>query len=292
MATPVPVEPFRGDGGEVVPPPLPVVESGVEPAAGPPAPPAARFCNACGAAWEAHWDGFCQHCVDRQARIQQRPAALPVQNTPINSAIALYFAFLGASVVMMIAMLAGANGVTVDFVVSGLVSLMIAAWCVVRWRDVAPALGRTGGVVWYPVAVGAAVGTFVIASIALFVLGKVLGVPQLRLSDDFLHQGYGMGTVILMVAVQPAIFEELAFRGVILQGLQHVLSPVESIFVSALMFMIIHLAVPSFPHLFVIGLALGWLRVRTGSLYPGMVLHFTHNLLCVVFEVWSVPLPW
>jgi membrane protease YdiL (CAAX protease family) len=96
-----------------------------------------------------------------------------------------------------------------------------------------------------------------------------------------------------MVAVQPAIFEELAFRGVILAGVQHVLSPMESVVVSALMFMIIHLAVPSFPHLFVLGLALGWLRVHTGSLYPGMLLHFTHNLLCIVFEVWRPSLlPW
>lgn len=294
MGTPVPVdEPARGEG-DAAPPVLPALPPEGNEAGQVASPsPVARFCNACGAAWQAHWEGFCQDCVDRQARMQQRPAAVvPAENTPITSAIALYFAFLGASVVMMIAMLAGANGVTVDFVVSGLVSLMIAIWCLVRRRDVAPALRRTGGLGWYPAAVGMAVGTFAIASGALFVLGKLLGVPQLRMSDDFLRQGYGIGTVILMVAVQPAIFEELAFRGVILQGLQHVLSPTESIFVSALMFMIIHLGVPSFPHLFVIGLALGWLRVRTGSLYPGMVLHFTHNLLCVVFEVWKVPLPW
>jgi len=42
--------------------------------------------------------------------------------------------------------------------------------------------------------------------------------------------------------------------------------------------MMIHLSVPSFPHLFLMGLALGYLRSRTGSLYAGMVLHFTHNL--------------
>jgi membrane protease YdiL (CAAX protease family) len=50
--------------------------------------------------------------------------------------------------------------------------------------------------------------------------------------------------------------------------------------------MILHLAIPSFPHLFVMGVALGWLRVHTGSLYPGMLLHFCHNLICVGWEYW------
>ena len=84
--------------------------------------------------------------------------------------------------------------------------------------------------------------------------------------------------------MQPAIFEELASRGVIFGALERVLAVREAIMVSALLFMIIHLAVLSFPHLLVLGLVLGYLRVRTGSLYPGMVLHFTHNLLVVMSE--------
>lgn len=259
-----------------------------------PAPP--RFCNTCGAPLHPDWVDACPHCAARHARALQAPAASIAKNTPINSAIALYFAFLGASVVMMIAIFAGANAVTTDFVISALCSVLVVAWCVVARRDVAPALARSGNPLWYPAAIGGAVATFTIASIALFLLSHLLHVPQLRMTDEFVHQGYRLPTLILCIAVQPGVIEELAFRGVILTGLQHVLSPWESIFVSALMFMIIHLSVPSFPHLFVIGMALGWLRVQTGSLYPGMLLHFTHNLLCVVFELWrpfdGITFPW
>jgi hypothetical protein len=229
-----------------------------------------------------------------------RPIARPVTvyvsiepNTAVTSAIALYFAFLGASVVAMIAVFAGGNSVNVDFWTTGMVSLLVLGWCAYARRDVAPALARVGPPIWFPAAAGGAVVTFAIASGALFVLSRLVGVPELRMTDDFVHQGYGWPTLVLVIAVQPAVIEELAFRGVILTGLQSVLSPGESIVVSALMFMIIHLSVPSFPHLFVIGLALGWLRVHTRSLYPGMLLHFTHNLLCVVFELWRPgPLPW
>jgi membrane protease YdiL (CAAX protease family) len=59
----------------------------------------------------------------------------------------------------------------------------------------------------------------------------------------------------------------------------------EAVLISALMFMVLHLAVLSFPHLLVIGLVLGYVRVRSGSLYPCMLLHFTHNLLVVLAEM-------
>ena len=86
--------------------------------------------------------------------------------------------------------------------------------------------------------------------------------------------------------------EELAFRGFIQSSLMRVLGTYESVFVSALMFGILHLSIPSMPHLFLIGVVLGWLRVRTGSLYPGMLMHLTHNLLVVLAERWEVAAPW
>jgi membrane protease YdiL (CAAX protease family) len=90
--------------------------------------------------------------------------------------------------------------------------------------------------------------------------------------------------VVLFVAVQPAIFEELAFRGVIINALQRALSPFETVIVSALMFMILHLSFGRFPHTLALGLAAGFLRVRTKSLYPCMILHFSHNFMCVMAE--------
>ena len=34
----------------------------------------------------------------------------------------------------------------------------------------------------------------------------------------------------------------------------------------------------------IMGLALGWLRCKSGSIWPGVLLHFGHNALCVVSE--------
>ncbi len=37
-----------------------------------------------------------------------------------------------------------------------------------------------------------------------------------------------------------------------------------------------------FPHRFVSGLIFGWLRLRSGSLLPGMLAHFLHNALSLI----------
>jgi membrane protease YdiL (CAAX protease family) len=77
-----------------------------------------------------------------------------------------------------------------------------------------------------------------------------------------------------------------------LSGLQRVMAARDAVIVSSTLFMIIHLSPLSFPHLLLIGLVLGWMRVRSGSLYPGMVLHFVHNGLVLVAEQHPGLVPW
>ena len=50
------------------------------------------------------------------------------------------------------------------------------------------------------------------------------------------------------------------------------------------LFAIIHVQWLSLPYLFLLGLVLGVLRHRSGSLLPGMVLHFLHNAAVVLLE--------
>jgi membrane protease YdiL (CAAX protease family) len=266
----------------------------VQEVAVPTVPPVPRFCNACGNPWQPEW-ATCAACESRGARRGGdggSGAEVAGRENPIRPGLWLYFLFLATSVVGMIAIACDAPAVPTELWASGFISAAVLIWSGFTWREVLPPLRRVPHVGWFALAVAASVGTFAIASAALFILARLTGLPESHYTPEFSAAGFGPLFVILIIAVQPGIFEELAFRGVIFGGLRHVLSPVEAVIVSAAMFMIIHLSVPSFPHLFVIGLALGWLRVRTGSLYPGMLLHFCHNLLCVGWEYWRPGLPW
>ncbi len=47
------------------------------------------------------------------------------------------------------------------------------------------------------------------------------------------------------------------------------------------MFAALHFSVISFFYLFTVGMLLATVRRRTGSLYPGMLIHFLHNLVVI-----------
>jgi membrane protease YdiL (CAAX protease family) len=79
--------------------------------------------------------------------------------------------------------------------------------------------------------------------------------------------------------------EEIFFRGFLLPGLLHDLSPTRALLVSSLLFAIAHADFGSFVPLFAIGLCLGFLRLRTGSTWASLSLHMLNNLLSSIFIV-------
>ncbi len=64
------------------------------------------------------------------------------------------------------------------------------------------------------------------------------------------------------------------------------LSETETIAVSALMFMILHLSPLGAPYLLLVGGLAGWLRLRSKSIWPCMLLHFVHNAMCIFAPHW------
>lgn len=91
---------------------------------------------------------------------------------------------------------------------------------------------------------------------------------------------------IALIVILPPLVEELAFRGVIYGGLRTSLSVSESLVVSAFAFAMIHMSIPTMLTHFPLGLYLGWLRHRSGSLWPGILAHACHNAIFVAIA-WS-----
>jgi CAAX protease family protein len=83
-------------------------------------------------------------------------------------------------------------------------------------------------------------------------------------------------TLIVAVFVAP-FCEEVFFRGFVFAGLLRSMPLVWAIVLSALIFAVAHADPGSFVVLFIIGLALAFLRWRTGSLWPGLLLHALNN---------------
>lgn len=87
----------------------------------------------------------------------------------------------------------------------------------------------------------------------------------------------------LALGIIAPLAEEVVFRGAILRSLLEKFSkPWIAIAISALLFALIHLNPAQLPHAFVVGLLLGWMYWRTGSIIPGVLLHVVNNTVSYI----------
>lgn len=89
--------------------------------------------------------------------------------------------------------------------------------------------------------------------------------------------------LLLVLAVVPGICEEVLFRGFMQTGLVRLMGGAgRGVVLSALLFAAFHLDPWRFAGVFVLGLFLGLLVVRSGSLWPAVAGHALNNLLSIV----------
>ncbi len=109
--------------------------------------------------------------------------------------------------------------------------------------------------------------------------------PEMKRLVDDLQTKFAsadLGLLILCVAVVPAVCEELAFRGFILSGCRSLGNNRRAIVVSAILFGVTHGFLQQSINAGLLGLVLGYLAVKSGSLLPGIVFHFLHNSMTVL----------
>jgi membrane protease YdiL (CAAX protease family) len=87
----------------------------------------------------------------------------------------------------------------------------------------------------------------------------------------------GLPLALFVVAFCPGLFEEVAFRGIVQGRLDRLLGRVQGILVTAAAFALAHGVTPAFPIHLGIGVYLCFLRDRSGSLIPGIMLHMLYN---------------
>lgn len=145
-------------------------------------------------------------------------------------------------------------------------SQRVTAW-VVAWPLLAASLAFNVGYHWF--------------------LREGLGIPAIE--SEFAGRTDLLPWVVLLICVQPAIFEELFFRYTAMNVLQTALRPATVILLSSVMFGLAHIGVPlSIPVLVTLGLLLGWMRYASGSVLLPMLMHFVHNAVVVYFEMMQV----
>lgn len=159
------------------------------------------------------------------------------------------------------------------FSVGVLAVFLLAKWCVLSPNYLR--MRQWGVFIW---CVLAALGAIIPS---IWFQEQMPELPNI-LGDEFdmiLRNPFGYAVVGLLAP----FVEELVFRGAILRSLlEWTKRQWVAIAISALLFALIHGNPAQMPHAFIIGLLLGWMYYRTGSIIPGVVYHWVNNSVAFI----------
>ena len=197
---------------------------------------------------------------------------------------------VGAAVSNLWRLIAGNNDQTAAMlitttVVAALLAIIVFLWA--RYTEVSPTWLRTRP--WM------VLGWSVVAALGALIPSAWIQ-EQMPELPNFVENEFGaiMATPwgYLTVGLLAPLSEEIVLRGAVLRALlkSDKLSTWGAIAISALLFALIHMNPAQMPHAFVIGLLLGWMYYRTGSILPGVAYHWANNSAAfVMFALYPNP---
>ena len=134
-----------------------------------------------------------------------------------------------------------------------------------------------------PAAVALAVAMHPAVNLLQTIVGKLYPVgDELQKAFQQMERilaGASWWQLLLVLALVPAVCEELAFRGFILSGLRHLGHRWRAITLSAVFFAAAHGILQQSLIACLVGVVIGLLAVQTESLLPGVLFHLVHNSL-------------
>jgi sodium transport system permease protein len=181
-------------------------------------------------------------------------------------------------------------------IVINLVGVFFTASCLMMRRyRLAPrealALRAPRPTVWLGVLLGVPGG--MLTALGLFRLTNfLLPVPQKVMEsfgENVLPPGIPLAQLLFFLCVLPGIFEEIAFRGLLLHGLRRRLHPAALALVVGLVFGIFHVALFRFVPTACLGVMLAAVTMMTGSIYPAMLWHALSNAAGILAYKLQIP---
>ena len=190
--------------------------------------------------------------------------------------------FVSVTPLETLVLLASLSGVVTIAICYGLARSRGLGWADLGCRSVPPkimlrALLATPAVM---VAMGLAG-----AAAAYLVEGELIN-HQLQLFADSPRELPTALSVLVLVGLAVPLAEELLFRGLLFGALETRVSPAVTVGMTAVVFGVYHGEPGPVAACTVMGIALGWMRHRTGSIWPSVTLHAANNLLVGVGMLW------
>jgi membrane protease YdiL (CAAX protease family) len=175
------------------------------------------------------------------------------------------------------------------FFTEGILALLTIVFVIYLWKDIRPLLQWKSFSV--PKALVYAVTAVIFALLVNMLvkwLNKSIFNQDIHYFRAFRHLQYPKLSMIFLVAFLPAIFEELAYRGVILHCLFKLSVERQAILIGAFLFAVVHMSFISFFWLLPFAVWLGNIRLKEKTIWYGILIHFCFNLTACLLEFYEV----
>ena len=106
--------------------------------------------------------------------------------------------------------------------------------------------------------------------------------PSILALDKIFRDAPNFWVLLLLIAVLPAVCEEIAFRGFILSGFRHMGHKWRAIIWCSILFGLTHSILQQSILASLVGVVIGFIAVQTGNLLPCITFHITHNSLALL----------
>jgi sodium transport system permease protein len=164
---------------------------------------------------------------------------------------------------------------------------LLVAWLAARnWKKTFLLVNRVSKIGFQNILIGFALAVAMqpVGTAMIEVIDQIVPLPAALLElmkqlKELEHQmEFSIWTILLLMAVLPAICEELAFRGVVLSGLRSRLSPFWAVVISAVFFGLAHpSALQQTISAGILGLLLGFIAIKTQQITACVAFHMGYN---------------
>jgi membrane protease YdiL (CAAX protease family) len=211
----------------------------------------------------------------------------PTYNTHVRRVSIFFFTLLGYIAIMDF------TGPAANFFVVCLwhlfFAVIIIVFFIVNYKGVSPLFSIRN---FKPLAVCLVLIIAFIAAVAVSYLGNFLNrnlfnKTEVVYYEHFTESAHPLLLCILFVGVFPALFEEMAFRGILFNDLIKITNTWAVILISSILFTLLHLSVISVIWLFPGAIGLGYMRARYNTINYGILAHFTYNTSIVLLQVYA-----
>ncbi|NNE46999.1 MAG: CPBP family intramembrane metalloprotease [Rhodothermales bacterium] len=109
--------------------------------------------------------------------------------------------------------------------------------------------------------------------------------------ERMLSKPGALGFNIAMIALTPAICEEILFRGYVQRQVERTAGVLWGIAITGIVFGAYHLQITKIIPLSVLGIYLGYITWRSGSIIPAVIVHFANNAAAILIGTYAARSP-